>query len=1158
MTSHHLLRSALLGLFLISAAGRAQSTVVWQIGTFDESSHEFHSGAAATVDPVFTVGQSNPAQDWYSDQPGTANGMAGFRAHPFTVKFELPQAPQGLYSLKLAVLHYSPLLSVLEVNLNGHRGRFFQHPILNYAAGNSAGHFQPEYSLATITFDVPTRYLQQGMNTLVLIAVDEPGTRNDSRGAVGAFGASQITYDALALVHDPARTFSAEAVSAEIQPTIFYKSKGNSLVELVDVFVRYNEPPKQGRVTLELGSNQLTRELAAGTDFGEQKITFEAPEFSSPVTVRATVALNGRSRQISARVTPGKKWNAFIVPHQHMDIGYTDYVPKVAEVQARAIDEAIDMIHENPDFRYTLDSYWPAEQFMAGRSEAQRKEFLRLVREKKILVPAQYAGNYTGLPSLEYLLRSFYHSYKFNRENGGDFDDAFITDIPSHSWSYPSTMAAAGLKYLLLPANNDLGPMLLIGHLHEKTPFWWEGPDGERILVWYSRHYHQVASMFGLPPKVEGVHDNLPLFMQIYTRPDYKSDGVMVFGTQWENTDLYHEQSTFVGDWNREYAYPKLRYSGIAEAMGYIAKQMGDSIPVIKGDGGPYWDVFAAGRAYYTALARENESRVLAAEKFSTISSIVNPRIWPDREAMDALWKGLLAYQEHTNGGGRNRTISMRHSKAPMDLENQRLLETVLMRGMSALADAIQNPSGTIIVFNPLNWQRSKLVEFDLARNRELVDLATKQVVPVEELPAPAGAGLAAGRGAGSRRVRFLATDIPAVGYRCYAMRQSKTEAPAPTSAGNTLENAYYRVTLDPVTGAISSVFDKELNREFVDSSGPYRFNQFVDATGTQDSRNRSALSTKIVPPPNFQIQVSGSGRLVSVTRTAFGTVARLEASAPNNPRIASEIILFDGQKKIEITNRIQKELAPTGEWGYFAFPFAMDRPEFRFDIQNGVVNPAKDVLPGGAREWSVVQHWAAVDQGDVTAAIVPLDAPLVAFGDIIRWRWPSEFGTRKATIFSYAFQGAGAGQELTFRYVFTSGRRLTPGALSKLGWEAMSPFELNEIVGDDKVDNPKRPLDAAQGSFVQVDHPNVVLVTWKEAEDVKGTIMRFVETNGQAATVKVTSPILNVERAWLCNSVEETQRPLTVSPGGFSFDVKPFEIVTVRLEGTSRVKAAE
>ena len=131
-----------------------------------------------------------------------------------------------------------------------------------------------------------------------------------------------------------------------------------------------------------------------------------------------TVAINGRRRQFPSEVIPAKKWNLFVVPHQHLDIGYTDYPPKVAEVHSRAIDEAMDMMREHPEFRYTLDAGWVADQFLAGRSEAQRREFLRLIGEKKIFVPADYAPIYTGIFNLEGLLRSFYPSHRLNRENG--------------------------------------------------------------------------------------------------------------------------------------------------------------------------------------------------------------------------------------------------------------------------------------------------------------------------------------------------------------------------------------------------------------------------------------------------------------------------------------------------------------------------------------------------------------------------------------------------------------------------------------------------------------------------------------------------------------------------------------------------------------------
>jgi hypothetical protein len=45
----------------------------------------------------------------------------------------------------------------------------------------------------------------------------------------------------------------------------------------------------------------------------------------------------------------------------------------------------------------------------------------------------------------------------------------------------------------------------------------------------------------------------------------------MIFGSQIENTDLHREQARLASDWNAVYTYPQLKFSGVAEAMGYIA-----------------------------------------------------------------------------------------------------------------------------------------------------------------------------------------------------------------------------------------------------------------------------------------------------------------------------------------------------------------------------------------------------------------------------------------------------------------------------------------------------------------------------------------------------------------------------------------------------------
>ena len=779
--SNHAVRTVLLHsviwllFFSFPARVQAGSQKLWRVGTFDESSQEFKAGGIdysnPAQDPVFTVGKSDPAKDWYAYQPGSGNGKAGFRPHPFTVKFDLPNVPKGVFSLKAGLLAYMARLPRLQIEMNGHRGLFYLHPKLNYAGGDTNSVFIPIYSYATIVAEFPAQLLVKGTNSLVLTAIDEPAQRDDSQSA--GIGNSGLAYDALELDNDPAAKYAANRLTAEVVPTIFYKSRNGQLVELVDVFLRAGGRLAKGQVTLTLGKDKFSQKFESDREFGEYRVELEVPEFNALAKGELLVAANGRSSRFPVEMAPGKKWNLFVVPNEHLDIGYSDYPTKVAEIQSRALDEAIEMIGKNPDFRYSPDAYWSVEQFSRGRSPEQRQKLFDMVAQKKIFVPAQYASNVTGFPSLEDTLRSLYPSYQFQLKHGGDFDYANITDVPSCTWSYASVMAAAGLKYFVEASDNWRAPVILFGRVNERSPFWWEGPDGGRILTWVSRHYHQMRSLFGLPPQISAGRDSLPIFLQAYDRPDYKSDGVLVYGTQVENTDLFPQQAALASEWNEVYAFPQLRFSGFSEAMRYIGGQLGDSIPVIRADGGPYWEDGLTTDAYTTALARSNEQRVLAAEKFSTISSLVNPVIRPDSEAMKLLWDNLRMFDEHTWTADRSwqdpeHAESLRQSaiKDSRATNGKLLLEQLLDRAMASIADYIQRPSGTLVVFNPLSWQRSNLVEVDIDKGIELLDLASKETVPYQELYT----------GEGFRHVRFLARNVPAVGYKCYALEPAKAD----------------------------------------------------------------------------------------------------------------------------------------------------------------------------------------------------------------------------------------------------------------------------------------------------------------------------------------------------------------------------------------------
>ena len=103
----------------------------------------------------------------------------------------------------------------------------------------------------------------------------------------------------------------------------------------------------------------------------------------------------------------------------------------------------------------------------------------------------------------------------------------------------PTVLAAAGLKYFTSGSNPDRGPIVVLSNLEKQSPYWWEGPDGEKVLMWYSNSYGHVSAVFGMPPEVKTGRERLPGYLETYSSPEYKANTVMVFGAQWENSDLF-------------------------------------------------------------------------------------------------------------------------------------------------------------------------------------------------------------------------------------------------------------------------------------------------------------------------------------------------------------------------------------------------------------------------------------------------------------------------------------------------------------------------------------------------------------------------------------------------------------------------------------------
>jgi alpha-mannosidase len=177
---------------------------------------------------------------------------------------------------------------------------------------------------------------------------------------------------------------------------------------------------------------------------------------------------------------------------------------------------------------------------------------------------------------------------------------------------------------------------------------------------------------------------------------------------------------------------------------------------------------------------------------------------------------------------------------------------------------------------------------------------------------------------------------------------------------------------------------------------------------------------------------------------------------------------------------------------------------------------------------------------------------PLVNFGDIVRGRWPAEFSPTSGTIFSWLmnnYWGANfpswQGGDFTFRYSLTSGSKLDVVAEERFGLEQMVPLEKTDVPASAGLSTL---LPVNEGSLLQLDNPNVVISTWKMAEDGNGMIVRLQELSRAPSHARLESKHWTLAEAWQSSSQEDNLAKLPVAKNGVEIALRPFQVITLRL----------
>lgn len=1024
---------------------------------------------------------------------------------------------------------------------------------------------------------------------------------------------------------------SSQLSLTRIEPTVCLRESGGRLQQLVRVTVQNSGGPVGAGLKVTSGGVTRSVDLGRIAP-GECVQGLYVEELAAPATLEFTLQAAGQAvdRRV-VPWQPPPHYTVHVVQRSHHDVGYTDLASLVLPEMAGYLDAAIDMAAATDDypedarFRLTIEQVWSLWEFLRTAPEGRREKMVELLRSGRFEMTAFFGNMTPELCGSETLARSLYHAARLRREYGlPPLVSAEHNDVPGLSWGQAEVLLAAGIK-LFCPGlpyywswNRELNlqsfwdEAVLFPH---GTPgaFWWEAPSGGRLLLWHSgagAAGSARADLPGLPERLaELAAQNWP-----YTVLRWPC-----VGAYRDNAPYLMGYAETVKQWNERWAYPHLICSTNARFYADFAAQVPADLPVFRGElPGQDYPSGATSTAAATAGNRGNHAALPATETLAVTASSLTAYPYP-ADTLFSAHEEVLWHDEHTWGhtwpcGPGN--LASETEKATHAYRAAALSHDVSSKALAQLADqlALPEPGFYLCVFNSQPAPRTGLVrvplrEIDntstslrwvppaeapegvgywegvwlltrghltppaelLAGGFELLDMDSGKTVPCElvDLAGPQDtvpfaaqrAGVTTGSVCGCAKVPsglgrdlcFTAREVPACGYRAYRLLAA---AAPPLLAGyvhaeeTAIENEFYRVEADATSGLVRSLYDKVNARELVDPTCPHTFGAVVvrDACGPDELGLEGG-----------KVRLQHGGPAVASLL--------LTGKAPGLPQVTQTITLYEGLPEVHFATRLLKDATPLQEIS-LAFPFAAHHPEWRYEGNFSVLDPARDFLPGAYWNRLPVQNWVRLTDGDYHLLWSSLDAPIVSLAGL--WpdyhspahrchlderlqRPPVDLGAlaRTGWIYSHVMQNnfgtnfsCAQVADVLFRYVLTTRGGTLTDAQSAL-WARQAVCPMMTIFTDGS--RPGMLPPAAE--FLRVESADVVLLACKRAEDGRGLVLRLWNLADRDVTAPVSLPLVRIASVQLTNLVEEDLGPVVpCSTHQFSLPIPPHSTATVRV----------
>ena len=789
--------------------------------------------------------------------------------------------------------------------------------------------------------------------------------------------------------------------------------------------------------------------------------------------------------------------------HAHIDVAWLWTLDQTRKKTARTFHTVLRLMEQFPEYHFTQSQPQLYEYIRQDHPAIFQSIKNRIEEGRWEPIGGMWVEADCNLSGAESLARQFLLGRSYFREYFGAEAESpvlWLPDVFGYAWALPQLIKQAGLDYFFT--------IKLGWNQYNRLPydsFWWQGLDGTRVLTHFStspENGSAYASTYNAPADPESTLYTWKNFQQ----KEIQKDVFMAFGygdggggPNREMLENLREMAEFPG-------LPKAQQRSAAEFFHNLEAKSGPELPTWNGE--LYLEYH---RGTYTSQARNKRANRKAefalhdAEFLASLASLLDPAYSYPAETFTRAWQLVCLNQFHDIIPGSS-IGQVYVDSLKQYAEIQGMTDGVRDTALLSLAG---KAGGDWLLANPTSFPRSEVIFLPAASNSGF----ERDGAVLDNQPVDGGVLISSG-------------SLPP--YSLTPINQTASLPAAQTTRKldeNTLENDLLRVEFS-AEGDILRIFDKANQREAL-SPGTIanQFQAFEDRPKAWDAWDIDIFydDKQWLAEPAASMQLIEAGPLrwtIEIKRQILNSACIQRISLTRN----SARLDFDTKIDWRERHILLK----------VAFPVDILAPQATYEIQWG--NVQRPTHRNSSWDWArfetCAHKWVDLSEGGYGVSLLN-DCK---YGHDIQGSVMRLTLLRSPTIPDpEADQG-----EQRFTY------SLYPHAG---GWEAgtaAAAYRLNDPVIVAKVESQFTPNTNIQ-SLISTSSPNIIIETIKRAEDGNGYIVRFYEHNRKRGnvTLETAFPLSQVEKV---NLLEEPQETLTPQGNQVTLFVKPFEIVTLRL----------